>query len=73
MGQAMGGLMSTTGWPGGEPNLKGIFFEDDNMEHMAFSVEGRWGERGVTTIRITELGDVLGSYFATTGAQNHEL
>ena len=54
-------------------NLKGIFFEDDNMEHMAFSVEGRWGERGVTTIRITELGDVLGSYFATTGAQNHEL
>ena len=80
MGQAMGGLMSTTGWDTSNRainvvinNLKGIFFEDDNMEHMAFSVEGRWGERGVTTIRITELGDVLGSYFATTGAQNHEL
>lgn len=33
-------------------NLKGIFFSDDDMEHMAFSVVGRWGERGVTTIRI---------------------
>lgn len=37
-------------------NLKGIFFEDDNMEHMVFSVVGRWGEQGVTTIRISELG-----------------
>lgn len=36
-------------------NLKGIFFEDDNMEHMAFSVVGRWGEKGVTIIRISEL------------------
>ncbi len=42
-------------------NLKGIFFEDDNMEHMAFSVVGKWGEQGVTTIRITELGDALGA------------
>lgn len=34
-------------------NLKGIFFLDDNMEHMAFSVVGRWGESvGETTIRI---------------------
>lgn len=36
-------------------NLKGIFFEDDNMEHMAFSVVGRWGEKGVTIIRVSEL------------------
>ena len=36
-------------------NLKGIFFEDDNMEHMAFSVVGRWGEPGVTTICVSEL------------------
>lgn len=36
-------------------NLKGIFFEDDNLEHMAFSVVGRWGEKGVTIIRISEL------------------
>ena len=35
-------------------NLKGIFFRDDNMEHMAFSVTGRWGERGITVLRITE-------------------
>lgn len=54
-------------------NLKGIFFEDDNMEHMAFSVVGRWGEQGVTTIRITELGDALGGHFGTTEPQNHEL
>ena len=35
-------------------NLKGIFFEDDNMEHMAFSVIGRWGEKGATIIRILD-------------------
>ncbi len=35
-------------------NLKGIFFEDDNMEHMAFSVVGKWGEKGVTIIRILD-------------------
>ena len=34
-------------------NLKGIFFRDDDMEHMAFSVVGRWGEgTGKTVIRI---------------------
>ncbi len=36
-------------------NLKGILFEDDNMEHMAFSVVGRWSEKGVTIIRVSEL------------------
>ena len=36
-------------------NLKGVFFEDDSMEHMAFSVVGRWGEKGVTIIRVSEL------------------
>lgn len=35
-------------------NLKGIFFEDDNMEHMAFSVVGRWDEKGATIIRILD-------------------
>ena len=35
-------------------NLKGIFFEDDNMEHMAFSVVGRWGEKGATFICILD-------------------
>lgn len=35
-------------------NLKGIFFEDDNMAHMAFSVVGRWGEKGATIIRILD-------------------
>ena len=33
-------------------NLKGIFFEDDNLEHMAFGVAGEWGEEGVTIIRV---------------------
>lgn len=54
-------------------NLKGIFFEDDNMEHMAFSVVGRWGEQGVTSIRITELGEVSGGHFGIVEPQNHEL
>ena len=36
-------------------NLKGIFFRDDDFEHMAFSVVANWGEIGSTTIRICEL------------------
>lgn len=35
-------------------NLKGIFFSDDNLEHMAFSVVGKWGEKGQTTIKICD-------------------
>lgn len=54
-------------------NLKGIFFEDDNMEHMAFSVVGRWGEQEVTSIRITELGEAPGGHFGIVEPQNHEL
>lgn len=38
-------------------NLKGIFFHDDDMEHMAFSVVGRWGEApGKTVIRVLDFG-----------------
>ena len=33
-------------------NLKGIFFDDDNFEHMSFSVEANWGEMGLTEVRI---------------------
>ena len=32
--------------------LKGVFFKDDNHEHMAFGVAGKWGEKGVTIIHI---------------------
>lgn len=53
-------------------NLKGIFFEDDNMEHMAFSVIGRWGKEGSTTIRISELETVPNRYFKPTEQQIHE-
>lgn len=35
-------------------NLKGIFFEDDDMEHMAFSVVGEWGQEGNTVIQISD-------------------
>lgn len=38
-------------------NLKGIFFRDDDLEHMAFSVLGQWGEKGVTILRISELDE----------------
>lgn len=38
-------------------NLKGIFFEDDNIEHIAFSVVGRWGEKGATIIRILDFDE----------------
>ncbi|MCL2638361.1 MAG: hypothetical protein FWD48_08310 [Oscillospiraceae bacterium] len=33
-------------------NLKGIFFKDDNFEHMAFGVVGCWGEAGKIVIKI---------------------
>lgn len=39
-------------------NLKGIFFRDDDMEHMAFSVAGEWGKNGSTTIRILDYARV---------------
>ena len=35
-------------------NLKGIFFLDDNLEHMAFSVVGSWGDKGATILRVSE-------------------
>ena len=38
-------------------NLKGIFFPDDDMEHMAFAVIGDWTEGiGCTTIRVSDFG-----------------
>ena len=39
-------------------NLKGIFFRDDDFEHMAFSVVAKWDEIGKTTIRICELSQL---------------
>jgi len=33
-------------------NLKGIFFEDDDFEHMACGIVADWGEIGQTEIRI---------------------
>ena len=39
-------------------NLKGIFFQDDDFEHMAFSVVANWGEIGRTSIRICELSQL---------------
>ena len=36
-------------------NLKGVFFRDDDFEHMAFSVVEKWGEIGRISIRICEL------------------
>ena len=36
-------------------NLKGIFFKDDNHEHLAFGVLGKWGAEGKTEIKIMPL------------------
>ena len=33
-------------------NLKGTFFADDNLEHMAFGVVGKWDEVGGTSVRV---------------------
>ena len=39
-------------------NLKGIFFDDDDFEHMACGVVADWGEIGHTEIRICALNEL---------------
>ena len=42
-------------------NLKGIFFDDDDFEHMSCSIEASWGRFGMTEIRVcghNELGKI---------------
>lgn len=51
-------------------NLKGIFFEDDNFEHIACGIVADWGGIGETIIRICELDDLLGC--AVFGAKTEE-
>ena len=33
-------------------NLKGIFFEDDDFEHMSCSIDAAWGKMGMTEVQI---------------------
>ena len=39
-------------------NLKGIFFDDDDFEHMACGIVANWGDIGCTEIRICALDDL---------------
>ena len=39
-------------------NLKGIFFDDDDFEHMSCSIEASWGKMGMTEIRICSNKDL---------------
>ena len=39
-------------------NLKGIFFDDDDFEHMSCSIEAAWGKIGMTEIRICDYRDL---------------
>ena len=39
-------------------NLKGIFFDDDDFEHMSCSIEARWGKIGMTEVIICEYKDL---------------
>ena len=39
-------------------NLKGIFFDDDEFEHMACGIVADWDEIGQTEIRICSLEDI---------------
>ena len=43
-------------------NLKGIFFDDDDFEHMSCSVEASWGKIGITEIRICAHKDLRKGY-----------
>ena len=51
-------------------NLKGIFFEDDDFEHMACGIVANWGEIGETTVRVCELNDLL--EYAVFGAKTEK-
>lgn len=44
-------------------NLKGIFFRDDDFEHMAFGVVAAWGEIGKTIIRIYDFDDFFSGIY----------
>lgn len=39
-------------------NLKGIFFDDDDFEHMSCSIEAEWGKMGMTEVRISSHNDL---------------
>ena len=39
-------------------NLKGIFFDDDDFQHMACGIVADWGEIGQTEIRICTLEEL---------------
>ena len=39
-------------------NLKGIFFDDDDFEHMACGIVADWGEIGHTEIRICAMEEL---------------
>ena len=39
-------------------NLKGIFFDDDDFEHMSCSVVANWGKIGMTEVRICDQEDL---------------
>ena len=39
-------------------NLKGIFFDDDDFEHMSCSIEASWGKISMTEIRIYDFEEL---------------
>ena len=39
-------------------NLKGIFFDDDDFEHMSCRVAAEWGKIGMTEVRICDHEDL---------------
>ena len=38
--------------------VAGIFFDDDDFEHMSCSIEASWGKIGVTEIRNCDYEDM---------------
>ena len=38
-------------------NLKGLFFDDDDFEHMSCSIEASWGKIGMTEVIIFDYKD----------------
>ena len=39
-------------------NLKGIFFDDDDFEHISCSIDASWGKIGMTEVRICDQEDL---------------
>ena len=52
--------------------MYGIFFSNNNFNHIANSIEAAWGEMGVTKVRICSYNDLKSAIFPVQSQENHD-